>query len=289
MVFITAGFGGGTGTGASPVIAKIAKELGALTIAVVTKPFGFEGRVRGSYATSGMDQLCKNVDSLITIPNDRLLGIVGKKTPLSEAFHIADNILTNAVMGISDLITRPGLINLDFNDIRTIMSSKGDALMGTGFGSGEDRLTDAAHAAVASPLLEDMSIEGASGVLVNVTGNSDLGLFELSEAMKPISEAADENAHIIVGAVIDETMGDSVKITVIATGFDRKKKVHVPLRKESGAKVVSLDKDRDTPTFQRKAAKEKPKKVASGGAGGDYFGDNSSYFDIPTFLRSKQS
>lgn len=221
MVFITAGMGGGTGTGASPVIAEIARELGALTVGVVTKPFSFEGRRRMRQAEEGIEIFREKVDTLITIPNDRLLQVVDKKTTFQDAFRIADDVLRQGVQGISDLIAIPGLINLDFADVRTIMLNTGSALMGIGVASGEGRAARAAKEAISSPLLET-SIDGAKGVLLNITGGGDLGLFEVNEAAAIVTEAADEDANIIFGAVIDESMEDEIRITVIATGFDTK-------------------------------------------------------------------
>ena len=224
MVFVTAGLGGGTGTGAAPIIAEIARESGALTVGVVTKPFGFEGKVRGRNAESGLDELHRVVDTVITIPNQRLLALAGKNTAVRDAFRLADDVLFNAVRGISDLITIHGLINLDFADVRTIMNGMGVALMGTGMASGNERAVEAARAAISSPLLEDLSIEGAHGVLINITGGSDLTLYEVNEASTLIQEAAHEDANIIFGAVIDETMpAGEMRVTVIATGLDDKR------------------------------------------------------------------
>ena len=220
MIFITTGMGGGTGTGAAPIIASLAAELGALTVAVVTKPFGFEGKRRRVQAEQGIRALRDTVDTLITIPNERLLNFVERGTSLSDAFKIADDILRQAVQGISDLITVPGEINLDFADVKTIMHGMGMALMGTGVSSGEHRAVEAAQRAISSPLLEEASIEGAKGVLINITGGPDMTLFEVHEAASIIQEAADEEANIIFGTVIDPRMKDEVKVTVIATGFD---------------------------------------------------------------------
>ncbi|MEA2336818.1 MAG: cell division protein FtsZ [Thermoanaerobaculia bacterium] len=220
MIFITTGMGGGTGTGAAPIIASLAAELGALTVAVVTKPFGFEGKRRRIQAEQGIRSLRETVDTLITIPNERLLNFVERATSLNEAFTIADDILRQAVQGISDLITVPGEINLDFADVKTIMHGMGMALMGTGVSSGEHRAVEAAQRAISSPLLEEASIEGAKGVLINITGGPDMTLFEVHEAASIIQEAADEEANIIFGTVIDPRMKDEVKVTVIATGFD---------------------------------------------------------------------
>lgn len=223
MVFITAGKGGGTGTGAAPIIAEIAKEIGALTVGVVTRPFSFEGRKRSLQAEDGIMRLRDKVDTLITIPNDRLLQVAEKKTSILDAFRVADDVLRQGVQGITDLITVPGLINLDFADIRTIMANAGSALMGIGVASGENRATEAAKAAISSPLLE-ASIEGAQGVLLNISGGSDLGLFEVNEAAEIIANSAHPEANIIFGAVIDDSLEDETRVTVIATGFDQRRK-----------------------------------------------------------------
>ncbi len=221
MVFVTTGLGGGTGTGAAPVIASLASELGALTIAVVTKPFRFEGKKRQTQAERGLEELRDCVDTVITIPNERLLATIARTTSLTDAFTSADDVLRQAIQGISDLILVPGLINLDFADVKTIMAGMGIAIMGTGIGEGDARAMDAASAAVSSPLLEEASVKGARGVIINVTGGSDLSLIEVSEASAIIQEAAHEDANIIFGAVVDPKMEGRVKITVIATGFDR--------------------------------------------------------------------
>jgi len=228
MLFVTAGMGGGTGTGGAPVVAKIAKELGALTIGVVTKPFIFEGKKRRKHADHGLQELKDSVDTLIVIPNQKLLSISNERTPLLDTFKKADEVLFQAVKGISDLINIRGLINLDFADIRTVMSAQGMAIMGSGVGSGEQRAMEAASAAVSSPLLENISIDGATGIIINVTGGPDLTLWEVNEASTLVTEAADEDAEIIFGAVIDESMGDEVRVTVIATGFGDEKKVSLP-------------------------------------------------------------
>jgi cell division protein FtsZ len=221
MVFITTGLGGGTGTGAAPIVASLATELGALTVAVVTKPFPFEGRKRMRQSEDGLMELRGCVDTVITIPNERLLSAVEKNTPLSDAFRAADDVLRQAVQGISDLITVPGLINLDFADVKSIMQGMGVALMGTGRAAGENRALEATQRAISSPLLEEASIQGAKGLLINVTGGGDLTLFEVNEALSIIHEAADEEANIIFGAVLDDRMQTEMKITVIATGFDK--------------------------------------------------------------------
>ena len=218
MIFVTAGEGGGTGTGGAPIVAEIAQELEALTVGVVTKPFAFEGRRRAEQAEVGIQNLRDRVDTLIVIENDRLLQVVEKKTPVTEAFRIADDVLRQGVQGITDLITVPGIVNLDFADVRTIMRDAGSALMGIGTASGENRAAEAARTAVSSPLLET-SIDGATGILLNVTGGSDLGLFEVNEAAEVVTGAADSSANVIFGAVIDDSLGDEVRVTVIATGF----------------------------------------------------------------------
>ncbi len=224
MVFVTAGMGGGTGTGAAPVVAKCAKEMGALTVGVVTKPFAFEGKVRARNAESGIAKLKENVDTLLIVPNDKLLQTMDKGTSLKDAFRAADDILRQGIQGISDLITVPGVINLDFADVRTIMSDQGEALMGIGIANGENRAVDAAKMAISSPLLE-RSIDGAKGIIISIAGGEDLGLFEINEASQIITEAADPDANIIWGTSVDPMYQDSVKITVIATGFEEKKKI----------------------------------------------------------------
>jgi cell division protein FtsZ len=218
MVFVTAGEGGGTGTGGAPVVAELGQEIGALTVGVVTRPFAFEGRKRADQAERGIDQLRDRVDTLITIENDRLLQVVERQTSVVEAFGMADDILRQGVQGITDLITEPGLVNLDFADVRTIMRDAGSALMGIGRASGENRAAEAARIAVSSPLLE-ASIEGATGILLNITGGPDIGLFEVNEAAEVVTGAADQNANVIFGAVIDDSQGGEVQVTVIATGF----------------------------------------------------------------------
>lgn len=256
MVFVTAGMGGGTGTGAAPVVASIAKELGILTVGVVTKPFTFEGRKRMQHAEMGTNELKSNVDTLVTIPNDRLLQIAEKKTSIVEAFRIADDVLRQGVQGISDLIAVPGLVNLDFADVRTIMLEQGLAHMGVGRASGENRATEAAKQAIHSPLLET-SIEGAKGVLINITGGSNLGLFEVNEAADLVAQAADPDANIIFGAVIDEKLQEEIRITVIATGFNQnlKKSAGIEIKSKNIGKDVPVNEeevDLDIPTFLRK-------------------------------------
>jgi len=256
MVFITAGMGGGTGTGAVTVIAEIAQKLGALTVGVVTKPFTFEGKKRKQQAEEGINILKDKVDTLITIPNDRLMQVVEKKTPILEAFRVADDVLRQGVQGISDLIAIPGLINLDFADVRTIMAETGPALMGVGQGSGENRTLEAAKAATNSPLLET-SIEGARGVLINVTGGTDLGLYEVHEAAEIVAGHADPDANIIFGAVIDENCEDQVRVTVIATGFRQKQQGFKPTLAGVGNSSYSRGENIDAPAWARYQQQER--------------------------------
>jgi cell division protein FtsZ len=239
MVFVTAGMGGGTGTGAAPVIAQVARDMGALTVGVVTKPFAFEGLQRKKKANSGITELAKAVDALIVIPNDRLVALAGQKMTLRESFSMVDTVCLNAVRGISDLIMVPGLINVDFADVRTIMTGMGRALMGTGMGQGERRAVEAAQMAINSPLLEDVSINGATGILVNITGGADLTLSEVNEACSLIQEAADPDANIIFGSVIDPTCNDEVRITVIATGFQGRAEATAPSRGGRTPEIMS--------------------------------------------------
>jgi cell division protein FtsZ len=246
MIFVTTGLGGGTGTGAAPVIASLASELGALTIAVVTKPFRFEGKKRALQAEAGLDALRECVDTVITIPNERLLSIIDRRTTMNDAFTLADDVLRQAIQGISDLILVPGMINLDFADVKTIMSGMGVAMMGTGMAEGENRAMQAAQKAIASPLLEDSTVNGARGVIINVTGGPDLSLIEVNEASCVIQEAAHEDANIIFGAVVDPDLVGKVKITVIATGFDRKTN-----RVSTGASQTPVDMTRYQEYAQR--------------------------------------
>jgi len=251
MVFVTAGMGGGTGTGAAPIVAECAKEVGALTVGVVTKPFSFEGRRRQGQAELGTAKLKEKVDTLITIPNDRLLQVADKRTSMIDAFRIADDVLRQGVQGISDLIAVPGLINLDFADVKTIMTDTGSALMGIGYGSGDNRAVTAAEAAIKSPLLET-SIEGAKGVLLNITGGPSLGLLEVNEAAAIISDAVDPEANIIFGAVIDEEFQDEVRVTVIATGFDGKP-INVHTGKSESPIIEPFKvRDLDIPAWMRR-------------------------------------
>jgi len=280
MVFITAGLGGGTGTGAAPVVASLAKDLGILTVAVVTKPFTFEGRKRLLQADAGMDALRGVVDTLITIPNQRLLAVVDRGTPLLEAFKVADTVLQQAVQGISDLILVPGLVNLDFADVRTIMSGMGMAMMGTGIGRGENRAVDAAQKAIASPLLDDTSIDGAKGILINFTGGPDLSIHELEEAARMVQEAAHEEANIIFGAVIDPSLGDEVRMTVIATGFAERKQELSP------NKVVDLPRSA-RPGVQPGAAAAWRRRLAADVRAESDDPLAEADYDVPTFLRKQ--
>ena len=251
MVFITAGMGGGTGTGASPVVAEIARGLNALTVGVVTKPFSFEGRKRMSQAEDGIKALRDKVDAIIVIPNDKLLTVIDQDTPIMDAFKVADDVLRQGVQGISDLITVPGLINLDFADVRTVMTTAGSALMGIGQGPGENRAVQAAQAAVGCPLLES-NIDGAKGILMNVTGGLDLGLHEVNKAAEIVAEAADDDAEIIFGAVIDPEMEDEIRLTVIATGFDAiRAGVSRPKEFEKVTRLPLRSDELDVPSFLR--------------------------------------
>jgi len=273
MVFITAGMGGGTGTGGAPVIAELAKEAGALTVAVVTKPFAFEGIRRMSVAEDGIEELKGKVDTLIVIPNQKLMDVVDKKMTLREAFRVADSVLGQGVQGISDLITVPGLINVDFADVRAIMTDAGTALMGVGVGTGENRAQMAARTAISSPLLE-VKIDGARGILFNITGGADMTMNEVSEAAEMISSHADPDANIIFGATIDEAMGDQIKISVIATGFDNTRGGFTNLQTFSATPKTTSDDDSDD-TSSDDTPLTPPKE------------DSSDPFDIPAFLRQQ--
>ncbi len=285
MVFIAAGLGGGTGTGAAPVIAEVAKELGALTVAVVTKPFGFEGKQRMLKAEQGVEELKNIVDSLILIPNDRLSGLAGKKMGIVDAFRPADDVLRQAVQGISDLITTHGMINVDFADVKAAMSERGMAMMGIGVGEGENRAVDAAQQAISSPLLEDIDISGAKGVLVNVTGSSSMTMDDYEEVANIIHSKVHEDANIFIGLVINEEMGDRVKVTAIATGFGGVFDASRPSTKDLGRPnpIPSPAKiDRDVPAFIRKQNLDKPRAgMRMGGL------TEEEEYDIPTFLRKR--
>ena len=303
MIFITAGMGGGTGTGGAPVVARLAREAGALTVGVVTKPFIFEGKKRMRQAEEGIENLKAMVDTLIVIPNQRLLSIAAKTTTMLEAFHRADDVLLQAVRGISDLIITPGLINLDFADVRTVMAEMGLALMGAAAATGENRAIEAAQKAISSPLLEDISIQGARGVLINITGGPDLCLHEVNEAASLIQEEAHDDANIIFGSVIDETMTDEIRITVIATGFgenkeERKAPAAVNVSRITSApqknkKVVHLGTivdDLDMPTWQRKKhGSEETETLTLNKTTFEFSGDQTheDEYDIPTFLRKQ--
>jgi cell division protein FtsZ len=288
MVFITCGLGGGTGTGASPVIAELARDLGILTVGVVTKPFGFEGHRRKTQAEEGLENLKNKVDTLITIPNDKILSLIDKKTPLTEAFTVVDDVLRQGVQGISDLITVHGMINVDFADVKAIMENAGSALMGIGYGTGENRATEAARAAIESPLLE-MDIQGAKGILFNITGGSDLSMFEVDEAARIITEAADPEANIIFGSVINDSYTGEIKITVVATGFeDHKRGVNIarPLGefRPAGASAVSpMPPREDMPVNAPRAEEE----VAQPSTPQMPTGEDASEYDIPAFIRQR--
>ncbi len=287
MVFLTAGMGGGTGTGAAPIVAEIAKELGILTVAVVTKPFAFEGRKRMRIADEGIKALSKYVDSLITIPNNKLLSVLGKNISLLNAFKAANNVLRGAVQGIADLITRPGLINVDFADVRTVMSEMGMAMMGTGIGSGENRAREAAEAAISSPLLEDVDITGARGVLVNITAGMDMSIGEFEAVGDAIKGFTSENATVVVGTVIDPDMSEEMRVTIVVTGLGRE------IDKEGAKPQSTMTKTRsdgtldyhqlDRPTYLRQQdAVKKPSEVE------DLRDKEVEYLDIPAFLRRQE-
>jgi cell division protein FtsZ len=325
MIFVTTGLGGGTGTGAAPVIASLASELGALTIAVVTKPFRFEGKKRAMQAEAGLEALRECIDTVITIPNERLLSIIDRKTSMTDAFRLADDVLRQAIQGISDLILVPGLINLDFADVKTIMSGMGVAMMGTGVAEGDGRAMQAAQRAISSPLLEDSSVHGARGVIINVTGGPDMSLMEVNEASCVIQEAAHDEANIIFGAVIDPHLGGKLKITVIATGFDRKGAgrgvpaaalqtpvdlsnytAHFKGHAEPASAPAHSEGSPERPphstsfapaplTLNRRPALELSLPLASASAGAsardsrepsaEHHADGPSHFDVPAFLR----
>jgi cell division protein FtsZ len=297
MVFVTAGMGGGTGTGAAPVIAKIAKELGALTVGVVTRPFSFEGKKRANQAASGIVAMKDAVDTLIVIPNDRLLEIVDKSTPMLEAFKEADNVLRQGVQGISDLIAVPGLINLDFADVKTIMSNQGSALMGIGIASGENRATEAAKKAISSPLLET-SIDGAQGVILNITGGVNLSLYEVQEAADIVASAADQEVNIIFGSVINENLKEEIVVTVIATGFREDLSQNKPINRNLGqakpAQPSQQQQQQPQPQQQQKPRREQPvPKEEPQQQVQQPTRNNSNYqedtLDIPAFLRNRHN
>ncbi len=281
MVFVTAGLGGGTGTGAAPVVAEVAKEMGALTVSVVTKPFMFEGSVRRRQAEEGSQSLHDVVDTLITIPNDRLLQMVGKQTALTDAFRLADEVLLNAVQGISDLITVHGMINLDFADVRTIMNEMGVALMGTGKSQGENRATVAAQAAISNPLLEDVSISGARGVLINITGGPEMTLFEVHEAATLVREQADDHANIIFGSVVNPDMGEEVRVTVIATGLSDPK-----TRRKSDPAESTMDNVRPIRPMKSEGEQQSfDHAQPTAKLSDDFLSPFEEEYDVPAFIR----
>jgi cell division protein FtsZ len=296
MIFIAAGMGGGTGTGAAPIVAEVAREMGILTVAVVTKPFPFEGKKRSAYADEGIAELAKHVDSLITIPNDKLLKVLGKGTSLLDAFKAANNVLLGAVQGIAELITRPGLINVDFADVRTVMSEMGTAMMGTGRASGPDRAEEAAEQAISSPLLEDIDLSGAKGILVNITAGLDISIEEFETVGNAVKAFASENATVVVGAVIDPDMSDELRVTVVATGIGAERKPdislvpnhrHEPVRSahvygNAGTSYAHHQGNaaRDMSQVQLEAPAAQSKPVAEKQA-------NIDIFDIPAFLRKQ--
>ncbi len=286
MVFITAGMGGGTGTGAAPEVAKIAREMGILTVAVVTKPFPFEGKKRTDFANQGTDELARNVDSLITIPNEKLLKVMGPGTPLLQAFSAANDVLRGAVQGIAELITRPGLINVDFADVRTVMSEMGKAMMGSGSASGPDRAEEAAEAAIASPLLEDIDLSGARGILVNITAGPDFAIDEFETVGNAVKAFASENATVVVGTVIDMEMTEELRVTVVATGIGAERKPDISLVSSEGSRLSASARE-----FQSSGESR-----AVGGTEGNQAlkadenaqpGNDLEYLDIPAFLRKQ--
>jgi len=289
MVFITAGMGGGTGTGAAPVVAEVAKELGILTVAVVTKPFGMEGNKRAKIAEMGIDALAEHVDSLITIPNDKLLQVLGKTTTLLDAFKAANDVLFNAVQGIAELITKPGLINVDFADVRTVMSEMGVAMMGTGRASGEDRAREAAELAIRSPLLDDIDLSGANGLLVNITAGLDLGIGEFDEVGSIVREFACDEATVVIGTVIDPDMVDELRVTVVATGIGREMEVEAPVPEPvelQPVRVANSDVVVERPNYGELDTPPQARNQMDNAK--DYVDaakDSMEYLDIPAFLR----
>jgi len=287
MVFVTAGMGGGTGTGAAPVVAEIAKELGILTVAVVTKPFPFEGKKRMRSAQEGIEELKEHVHSLITIPNEKLQAVLGGSTSLLDAFKAANEVLQGAVKGIADLIVRPGMINVDFADVRTVMSEMGTAMMGTGTASGEGRAAEAAQAAISSPLLEDVDLRGARGILINITANESIALDEFSEVGDIVSELASDDANVIIGTAIDPDMGDSISVTVVATGLGAAAQQELKVVRGRQTPVTADGRvdysDLDRPAVERKRAAQ---QAASGrGQQAVSTAEDLDFIDIPTFLR----
>lgn len=287
MVFITAGMGGGTGTGAAPEVAKIAREMGILTVAVVTKPFPFEGRKRGEFASQGIEELSKHVDSLITIPNEKLLKVMGPRTPLLQAFSAANDVLRGAVQGIAELITRPGLINVDFADVKTVMSEMGTAMMGSGAASGEDRAEEAAEGAIACPLLEDIDLSGARGILVNITAGPDFAIDEFETVGNAVKAFASENATVVVGTVIDMDMTDELRVTVVATGIGAERKPDISLVSSEGSRLTSSARNfsgqRESSVHQSVDGNQALKTDEVAQPGNDF----DDYLDIPAFLRKQ--
>ena len=283
MIFITAGMGGGTGTGAAPEVAKIAREMGVLSVAVVTRPFGFEGKKRLSYASQGIDELAKHVDSLITIPNDKLLKVLGKGTPLLKAFEAANDVLLGSVRGIAELITNPGLINVDFADVKTVMSEMGTAMMGTGIGKGEDRAEEAAEQAIACPLLEDIDLSGARGILVNITAGPDFAIDEYETVGNAVRAFASENATVVVGTVIDMNMADEIRVTVVATGIGTDKP-DISLVKTDAPRMTSAVSSGSTSAGSSAGGSQSAMTATK------HLDDDMAdleYIDIPTFLRKQ--
>ncbi|MBU1190708.1 MAG: cell division protein FtsZ [Gammaproteobacteria bacterium] len=287
MLFITAGMGGGTGTGAAPIVAQVAREMGILTVAVVTKPFPFEGRKRMAIAERGIQELAQYVDSLITIPNEKLMAVLGKNISLLDAFKSANDVLLGAVQGIAELITRPGLINVDFADVRTVMSEMGMAMMGSGRASGEDRAREAAEAAIASPLLEDVNLMGAAGILVNVTAGMNLSIGEFEEVGNVVKEFASENATVVVGTVIDPEMNDELRVTVVATGLGNPAAKQAPIPEEPKVKLVEKKSDGEPDYHQldRPTVMRNKRAVGADFSTPPNYDTDLEYLDIPAFLR----
>ncbi len=292
MVFITAGMGGGTGTGAAPEVAKIAREMGILTVAVVTKPFPFEGKKRTAFAEQGIVELANNVDSLITIPNEKLLKVMGPGTPLLQAFSAANDVLRGAVQGIAELITRPGLINVDFADVRTVMSEMGKAMMGSGAASGADRAEEAAESAIASPLLEDIDLSGARGILVNITAGPDFAIDEFETVGNAVKAFASENATVVVGTVIDMEMTDELRVTVVATGIGAERKPDISLVSSEGSRLTASAREYGS----QQSSSPEPRSSSVGSTDGNQAlkaedetqpGSDLEYLDIPAFLRKQ--
>ncbi|MFM5401731.1 cell division protein FtsZ [Aeromonas veronii] len=284
MVFIAAGMGGGTGTGAAPIVAEVAREMGILTVAVVTKPFSFEGKKRMGFAAHGIEELSKNVDSLITIPNDKLLKVLGRGISLLDAFKAANDVLLGAVQGIAELITRPGLINVDFADVRTVMREMGTAMMGTGSASGDDRAEEAAEKAISSPLLEDVDLAGARGILVNITAGMDMTIEEFETVGNAVKAFASENATVVVGTVIDPEMHDELRVTVVATGIGAERKPDITLVKSSQVQERPVRQPLVSDMMQGRVMDETPAKVVNAEPQARREPD---YLDIPAFLRKQ--